>query len=197
MFRTHAFKSIEGIHIESQKCPFCGSDPEWVIVPGEDFIVRCSSCHASIPKARMGPELAAEDWNAGNIVDDHFTIPEDTPIDDYLSKGINKVFFSEYSNFDKYPDIENGFLCSDMVIDTEDRILFVDPNGSILLYDEITGYNPSVFQKPLGNEGEPIRFVRSEWRDGLVRSLVLRCGEKEYVVRADQEYECMAVTNRK
>ena len=197
MLRTHAIKFIEGIHIEFSKCPFCGSDPEWVIVPGEDFIMRCSLCHASTPKARMAPEQAAADWNTGNVVDDHFTIPEDTPIDDSLLKGIQKVFFSEYSNFDKYPDIENGFLCSDMIIVTEDMILFVDPLEDTLRYDEIGGYNPSVFQKPLGNEGEAIRFVRSEWRDGLVRSLVLRCGEKEYVVRADQEYECMAVTNRK
>ena len=197
MLGTHAIKFIEGIHTEFSKCPFCGSDPEWVEVPGEDFIMRCSSCHASTAKAQMGPELAAADWNAGNIVDDHFTIPEDTPIDDFLSKGIQKVFFSEYSNFDEYPDIENGFLCSDMVIVTEDRILFVDPLEDILRYDEIGGYNPSVFQKPLGNEGEAIRFVRSEWGDGLVRSLVLRCGDKEYDIRADKEYECMAVTNRK
>ncbi len=159
--------------------------------------MRCSLCHASTPKAHMAPEQAAADWNTGNVVDDHFTIPEDTPIDDFLLKGIQKVFFSEYSNFDKNPDIENGFLCSEMIIVTEDMILFVDPHESILLYDEITGYNPSVFQKPLGSESGPIRFVRSEWRDGSLRSLVLRCGEIEYVVRADQEYECMAVTNRK
>ena len=194
---THVIKSFWGIHIEFIKCPYCGSDPEWVTVPGEDYIMRCSLCHASTPKARMYPEEAAEDWNAGNIVDDHFTIPEDTPIDDFLSKGIQKVFFSEYSNYDKYPDIENGFLCSEMVIVTEDRILFVDPLEDILRYDEITGYNSDFYYKPLGNEGAPIRFVQSEWIDGFLRSLFIRCGEKEYVVRADKENECMAVTNRK
>ena len=197
MLGTHVIKTIEGIRIELLKCPFCGSDPEWVVVPGEDFIMRCSSCHASTAKAQMSPERAAADWNAGNIADDHFTIPDDTPIDDYLSKGIKKVFFSEYSIWDKYPDIENGFLCSEMVIVTEEMILCVDPHESILLYDEISGYNPDYYHKPPENEDEPIHFVRSELRNGFIRSLVLRCGEKEYVIRADKENECMAVTNRK
>ena len=196
MLGTHVFKSIEGIHIEFLKCPFCGSDPEWVEVPGEDFIMRCSSCHASTAKARMGPEQAAADWNAGNIADDHFTITEDTPIEDYLSKGIKKVFFSEYSNRDRYPSTKNGFLCSNMVIATEETTLWVNPDGSSLTYEEISRYNPGHYNKSLGNEGEPIRFVRSEWRNGFVISLICQCGDKEYVIRADEDEQCRSVMNR-
>ena len=42
-------------------CPFCSGLPEWVVVAGGDFVVRCFNCRASTPKARLTPEEAAAD----------------------------------------------------------------------------------------------------------------------------------------
>ena len=68
---SHAIKKILGVSIDLQPCPFCENPPEWVIVPGDDYIMRCSSCHASTKVARWTPEEAAADWNSNEIENDH------------------------------------------------------------------------------------------------------------------------------
>ncbi len=187
------FSKLEGAAISFEPCPFCGGKPEWVTVPGEDFIMRCSQCHASTRRARMEPETAAADWNRGEINDDHFSITSDTKIDDYLIPGIKKVLFSGYW-FDEFPAIGNGFLCSEAVIVTDDRILFVDPCRNRLLYDELGGYSPEEYCKPITDIAESIRFKRSSWNGKDLTAIEFQCGETTVVISADEENQCMAVT---
>ena len=84
------------VNMEIKPCPFCGGKAEFVLIPGDDIIMRCSSCHASTEKCFWAPEHAAKAWNKRRIIDDHFSVTEDTKIEEFLLTGIKKVLFSEY-----------------------------------------------------------------------------------------------------
>jgi len=193
---SHAIKNIRGFSIDLQPCPFCENLPEWVVVPGEDFIMRCSSCHASTKVARWTPEEAATDWNSNEIEDDHFTITEDTKIDEYLKQGIKQVLFSEYSNIELFPIADGGFLCSSAVIITSNIIIGIEPQKTHLLYDELCGYGKSYYIKPMTEEGNEIIFKESKWiKDSLLS--VSFCSEgKTITISACAEYECMIVCEK-
>jgi len=190
---NQAFSKIEGLKIDLCPCPFCGGSAEWVVVPGEDYVMRCSGCRASTQKARWTPEEAAADWNAHAIVNDNFTITADTKIDEYLGSGIQKVFFSEYLNIDQYPLFEDGFLCSEAVIITEKTMLVIEPAETLLLYDEIGDYGHDCYKRPIAPEGTDIRFFRSKWRKKNLLSLEFQCGQKLIKIAANAEYDCMIV----
>ena len=167
-------------------CPFCGGTPEWVEVPGEDFILRCSDCHASTKIAQMDYLEAIKDWNSGDIEDDHFSVAMDTRIDDYLANGIVEVRFSPFDFLStKYSQAEPGQLFDEAVIVTPDTMLLLDQCGSFLEYDTYGGFNPEVFNTPITCTKEPITFVRSEWDEDKLRSIVFHCGNRQIVVAAD------------
>ena len=190
---SRVIKKIPGETYDFRPCPFCGGFPEWVTVPGEDFIMRCSVCHASTQKAYWTPQHAVRAWNAGRIENDHFTITEDTRIEDFLSCKIEKILFSEYSNIELFPEEEGGFLCSGAVIVTDKMILLLEPEKSLLLYEEIIGYGEIYHTKPFfENKGE-IRFVKAEWQEDRLLSLVFACADKTVTISACAEKDCMLV----
>lgn len=193
---SHAIKNIRGVSIDLQPCPFCENLPEWVVVPGEDFIMRCSSCHASTKVARWTPEEAATDWNSNEIEDDHFTITEDTKIDEYLKQGIKQVLFSEYSNIELFPIADGGFLCSSAVIITSNIIIGIEPKKTHLLYDELCGYGKSYYIKPMTEEGNEIIFKESKWRKDSLLSVSFCSKGKTITISACAEYECMIVCEK-
>ncbi|MBQ8502732.1 MAG: Lar family restriction alleviation protein [Clostridia bacterium] len=190
---SHAIKKIRGVNVEFNPCPFCGGRPEWVDVPGSDYIMRCSSCHASTKVARWTPKEAATDWNNHEIVDDNFNITEDEKIDVYLADGIKKVLFSEYSNIEPFPTTEGGFLCSAMVILTDKILLHIEPEGAHLLYDEICSYGHNYYIKPIAEANTKIQFIKSQWRKESLRSLVFICGNKTITISANAKHQCLIV----
>ena len=191
---SRAFKEFDDIKIEWRPCPFCGNLPEWVLVPGDDYIVRCSVCHASTKKARWTPEEAAADWNIQEIENDHFAITEDIKIDEYLLPGIKKILFSEYSNVEDFPCVENGFLCSSAVIVAENITLAIETEGNHLLYDEISGYGYDYYSRPIADTGTEIQFVKSMWRNNRLRSLTFLCGNKTVTISTSAKEDCMVVS---
>ena len=191
---SHIIKKIRGVSIEFRPCPFCQSSPELVVVPGDDFIMRCSSCHASTKMARWTPEEAATDWNLNEIEDDHFTITEDTKIDEYLKHGIKKVLFSEYSNIEPFPICNGGFLCSSAVIITEKLIIHIEPEKTHLLYDEVCGYGHDYYTKPIAEEGKQVHFKKSKWRKDSLLSVSFCCEDKVITISPSVEYDCLIVS---
>ena len=190
---SHAIKKIRGVSIELQPCPFCGKQPEWVIVPGEDFIMRCSACYASTKIARWTPEEAAIDWNSGEIEDDCFTITEDTKIDEYLKQGIKKVLFSEYSIIESFPVTGGGFLCSSAVIVADKTTIRIEPEKTHLLYDEICGYGHDYYIKPITEDCNKISFVKSKWRKDNLLSVSFCCDGKTTTISSCAKYDCLIV----
>ena len=193
---SHAIKKIRGVSIELQPCPFCENLPEWVVVPGEDFIMRCSACHASTKIARWTPEEAAIDWNSGEIEDDCFTITEDTKIDEYLKQGIKKVLFSEYSNIDSFPIMDDGFLCSSAVIVTDKTTIHIEPEKSHLLYDEISGYGRNYYIKPITEDCNKIFFEKSKWRKDNLLSISFNCNSRIMTISSYAKYDCLIVRKK-
>ncbi len=190
---SHAIKKIRGVSIDLQPCPFCENPPEWVIVPGDDYIMRCSSCHASTKVARWTPEEAAADWNSNEIEKDHFTITEDTKIDEYLRQGIKKVLFSEYSNIDSFPIVDDGFLCSSAVIVSDKTTIHIEPEKTHLLYDEICGYGHDYYIKPITEDCNKISFVKSKWRKDNLLSVSFCCDGKTTTISSCAKYDCLIV----
>ena len=186
------FSEVEGISISFEPCPFCGGTPEWVLVPGDDFIMRCSRCHASTRKAEMEPEAAAQDWNRGEICDDHFSILSDKMIDEYLH-SIKKVLFSGYW-YDEFPSFDEGFLCSDAVIETDDMILEIGIVGEHLVYDTLGGYSSDMYCRSIADTNVEISFKSSSWCGCFLTSITFQCGDTTAVVSADKENQCMVVT---
>lgn len=187
------FSKIEGTTYAFESCPYCGGKPEWVSVPGEDFIMRCTQCHASTRKARMEPEAAVKDWNRGEINNDHFSITSDKKIDEYLH-NIKMVLFSGYL-FDEFPSVDGGFLCSDAVIIADGIILSVEPYEEHLQYDELSEYSPDLFCKPITETTEEIRFISSFWSGKNLTAIVFQCGDVTVTVSADKEKQCMMVVH--
>lgn len=175
-------------------CPYCSGTPELVQVPGEDYILRCSKCHASTREARMGHLEAIDDWNAGDIVDDHYSITMDTRIDDYLAKGIKDVLLSEHSPWEKFPQTASGFLFSEAVIVTPEIILGLNNAGSFIEYDDYSWFNPELYDTSLAKEDEQIRFVKSEWVDDRLYSIEFLCGSRWVVISANAAEQCMQVS---
>jgi hypothetical protein len=190
---SHAIKKIRGVSIDLQPCPFCENPPEWVIVPGDDYIMRCSACHASTKVARWTPEEAAADWNSNKIENDHFTITEDTKIDDYLKQGIKNVLFSEYSIIEPFPVPGGGFLCSSAVIVADKTTIHIEPEKTHLLYDEICGYGHDYYIKPITEEGNKISFVKSKWRKDNLLSVSFCCDGKTTTISSCAKYDCLIV----
>ena len=190
---SHAIKKIRGVSIDLQPCPFCENPPEWVIVPGHDYIMRCSSCHASTKVARWTPEEAAADWNSNEIENDHFTITEDTKIDDYLKQGIKKVLFSEYSIIEPFPVTDGGFLCSSAVIVADKTTIHIEPEKTHLLYDEICGYGHDYYIKPITEDCNKISFVKSKWRKDNLLSVSFCCDGKTTTISSCAKYDCLIV----
>ena len=188
------FSVLEGSVIAFEPCPFCGGEPEWVEVPGNDFIMRCTRCHASTRKARMEPETAARDWTRGEIRDDHYSILSDKRIDVYLHR-IKNVLFSGYW-FDAFPPFDTGFLCSDAVIVTDDRLLSIEPYEEYLLYEELGDYNSAMYCKSIADVHDEIVFKRSIWQGENLTAIEFQCGTATAVVSACEEESCMAVTFR-
>ena len=174
-----------------EPCPFCVGKPEWILVPGDDYIMRCSHCHASTRKARMEPETAVRDWNRGEIDDDHFSITSDKKIDEYIH-DIKKVLFSGYWS-DEFPSVNGGFLCSNAVIVADDIILSIETDEGCLKYDELTGYNPDLYCKPITATTEEIRFISSSWSGNNLTAIVFQCGDVTITVSAGKEKQCMMV----
>ena len=189
----HVVKKICGINIGFQPCPFCGNRPEWVEVDGNDFIMRCSACHASTTVARWTPEEAAADWNANKIEDDHYTITEDTKIDEYLKPGIKKVLFSEYSNRCSFPSLEDGFFCGEAVIVTDEIKLCIDTANRFLIYDEISEYGNDYYIRPMAHEGAEIMFAESKWENEHLISLSFCCNGRTITISASAECAGMIV----
>ena len=190
---SHAIKKIRGVSIDLQPCPFCENPPEWVIVPGHDYIMRCSSCHASTKVARWTPEEAAADWNSNEIENDHFTITEDTKIDDYLKQGIKKVLFSEYSIIEPFPVTDGGFLCSSAVIVADKTKIHIEPEKTHLLYDEIIGYGHDYYTRPIAEKSNKISFVKSKWRKDNLLSVSFCCDGKTTTISSCAKYDCLIV----
>lgn len=190
---SQAFSKIRRIKIDLSLCPFCSGTAEWVQIPGEDYIMRCSKCHASTTKARWTPEEAAADWNAHDIVDDHYTITADTKIDRFLKPGVQKVLLCEYSSFDEFPQCEEGFLCGEAVIITDEVTLVIEPKGAHLLYDELSEYNPEHYRKNIAPNDSEIKFARSKWRKRNLLSLEFKCGDSRITIASKADYRCMIV----
>ena len=180
-------------------CPYCGGTPELVQVSGEDYILRCSKCHASTSVARMGHLEAIDDWNAGSVVDDHFSITMDTRIDDYLAKGIKDVLLSKYSTWEKFSQTESGFLFYEAVIVTPEIILVLENAGPYIEYDDRSSFNPKSYNISLAKENEQIRFVKSEWVDDRLSSIEFLCGNRRVVItaEADKQYMIALTTERR
>lgn len=189
----HVIKKIQGETYAFRPCPFCGGFPEWVVIPGEDFIMRCTVCHASTQKAYWTPAHAVRAWNAGRIEDDHYAVTEDTRIEDLLSCKIEKILFSEYSNIEAFPEEEGGFLCSEAVIVTDKMLLLLEPEKAHLLYDELSGYGTTYFTKPISEDKGEIRLVEAEWQKDRILSLVFACADKTVTISACAEKDCMLV----
>ncbi len=183
------FTEIEDLVFSFEPCPFCGGKPEWVVVPGEDYVMRCSQCHAATKKARMKPEEEARDWNRGEIVDDHFSITSDKRIDEYLHE-IKEVRLSGYLP-NEFPPVKGGFLCSEAVIESDGIILFIDPVEDWLHYDEINWYSPTAYNMSIADAHKKIEFISSSWDGKYLTALRFQCGDTMVTLSADEEEQCM------
>ena len=65
------------VDTDIKPCPFCGGKAEFVLIQGDDIIIRCSSCHASTEKCFWRYKHAVRAWNKRRIVNDHFSVTED------------------------------------------------------------------------------------------------------------------------
>jgi len=182
----------EAYGIGRKPCPFCGSKPEWIRVPGDDYIMRCSNCHASTTRARMNPDEAAADWNDRRIEDNNYTVISDIKIDEYLKTGIKKIIFTEYSIFDSFPETDDGFLCSEAFIITDKINLCIETYGDELCYDVIHGHS-EIGARILSAKDADIIFRESRWQGDTLRSLAFVFGGKQFTVAASAEEECMTV----
>lgn len=194
---SYNFSKIVGLKIELCPCPFCGGTAEWVEVPGEDFVMRCSKCHASTPEAQQTPEAAAADWNAYNVFDGNFTITSDTKIDRYLECGVKKVLFSDSSGYEEFPTVENGFLCRSAVIVTDKIILRIEPEKAHLLYDELSGYGSDYYKNSVAPDGTEIKFFRSKWRKRNLLSIEFNCGDTQISIASEAKEGRMIVCKKK
>ncbi|MBQ5755276.1 MAG: Lar family restriction alleviation protein [Oscillospiraceae bacterium] len=180
----YAFREYEDWAGELCPCPFCGAAPEWVETAGNDFVMRCTACHASTKSISPGPEEAALAWNAGEVEADSYGIAMDKPLEEYLAGGVANVFLEEW--FDEgFPQSEKGFLCGDCVVAAQNgRTFAVEAAGEELLYDEVFEYTPDGSEKPLAREGERLRFLRSEGEGMKLTALVFEQGERIFALRA-------------
>ena len=180
-----------------QPCPYCGGVPELLQIEGEDFIMRCSKCHASTREARMGHEEAMADWNDGDIADDHYSITMDEKIDLYLSKKITGIWLTEYSPWDPFPVNGKERLFSDAIIITEEKTLLIEDAHGLLEYEEIREIDPfendpdAVRMIPLANPEEQIQFIQSKWNNDCLLSIAFQCGGRQVVICADAAKQCM------
>ena len=183
----YAFREYEDWAGELCPCPFCGAAPEWVETAGNDFVMRCTACHASTKSISPGPEEAAQAWNAGEVEADNYDIAMDKPMEEYLAGGVTNVFLEEW--FDEgFPQTKEGILCGDCVVTTpEGRAFAVEAAGEELLYDEVFEYTPDGSEKPLAREGERLRFLKSEGEGANLTALVFEQGEHVLTLRAAKE----------
>ena len=186
------FTEIEGLIFSFEPCPFCGGKPEWVVVPGEDYIMRCIQCHSATKRARMKPEEAVRDWNRGEIEEGNLTITSDKRIDEYLH-GIRKVLFSGYLP-NEFPAVPGGFLCSEAMIVTDEMNLGVEPDGHFLLYDKWEGFSPDLYEMPIADDGVEINFKSSSWDGKYLTAVRFQCEDTTVTLSANEEEQCMLVT---
>ena len=193
----YAIKKIPGINIEFRPCPFCGNSPEWVLEQGNEFIMRCSSCHASTRVAYWTPEEAAAEWNANEIDDDHFDIMEDVKIDEYLKHGIKDVLFSEDSDIgpftELFPMTDDGFLCRSAVIVKDDMMIEIQSGHGCLRYQDSYSYSNAYYTRTIAEKGKEICFKESNWREDDLLSVSFGCEGKTITISASAEYNCLIV----
>ena len=139
---------------------------------GSPFLARILSCVA--PSA-MRPR-GKQEWNR------------------QLQSKIGMVLFSGYL-FDEFPPVDGGFLCSDAVIVADDIILSIEPYEDYLQYDELSGYSPNLFCKPITETTEEIRFISSFWSGKNLTAIAFQCGDVTVTVSADKEKQCMMVVH--
>ena len=171
-------------------CPYCNGIPDLLMIEGEDFILRCRDCHAATRLARMDQEEAVADWNAGDILDDHYSITMDRRIDEYLGAGIQAVWATEYDQFWPFPEIRDGFLFSEAVIVTNACVLWLTHTKEVLEYEEI-GIGSYESCRPIAKQGEPIRFLKSKWSGDKLLSLDFLCGKEHIILSANVAEQCM------
>ena len=199
----YAIKKIPGINIAFRPCPFCGNSPEWVLEPGDEFVMRCSSCHASTRMAHWNPEEAAAEWNANEIDDDHFDITEDVKIDEYLKHGIKDVLFSEDSDIgsfmEPFPMTDDGFLCRSAVIVKDDMMIEIQSGLTFqsgkrcLRYKDDCSYLNTYYTRSIAEEGKGICFKESKWKEDNLFSVSFWCEGKTITISASAEYNCLIV----
>lgn len=180
------------VDMEIKPCPFCGGKAEFVVIPGDDIIMCCSSCHASTEKYFWALEHAVKAWNKRRIVDDHFSVTEDIKIEDFLVKGIKKVLFSKY-DWNGTPDGGNYLLCSGAVIVTNEEILLIGEEGEYLTYEEIINYGYDYYVDMLGEDYKEFEFVKSRYKDNRLISIELKAGEKKVIISSCYDENCIIV----
>ena len=180
------------VDTDIKPCPFCGGKAEFVLIPGDDIIIRCSSCHASTEKCFWRYKHAVRAWNKRRIVDDHFSVTEDIKIDEYLSQGIKKVLFSKY-DLNGILDRGNYFLCNSAVIITNEKIIKLEDDEEYLTYEELIDYGRDYYRDVMEEEYKEFEFVRSRWKNDRLISLEFKSGEKSILISCCYEEKCLAV----
>lgn len=160
--------------------------------------MRCISCHASTRQARMRPSEAKDDWNAGEIVDDNFSIATDIKIDEYLSSNIKEILFEEYTQDTPFPKTEDGFLCSGIDSITDSVSLCLENDFEYLHYNaDLVDFGGIGVYHPVAECGCRITFLESVYESGRLLSIALRCGDNIITVAADKDEECLSVKHSK
>lgn len=204
-------------------CPFCGGMPDLMAVvgmsiEGDEYLLRCSKCHASTKESREKREEAFEDWNNGEIVDDHLFATMDQKIDRYLRRGVLGIWATGYGKTYYFPKVQDGFLYGTALILTKDSAFFLDNENKELNYDvdpfyrdpcrrtiSIENGEPRLYgmdwtnewlYKSIAKAGEKIRFVRSRWKDSKLLSVEFRCGRRHVTLSASLSGKSMMVQYR-
>ena len=142
----------------------------------------------------MTKEEAEDDWNATEIVDDHYSIPQDTKLDEFLKHEIRQVYLEPCSIFDPFPEVEGGFCCEAVFVETSQMILYIAPCEACLMYDEIGGYGEcKEMYRSIREENQNIYFDECKWNNGKLLSVLFLCGKKKIIISFLKKFYCRVI----
>ena len=165
----------------------CGGEPEMLMDPVDDFIVRCKKCHIST-HAYMKPEEAIKQWDSGNDI-----MPPLDLLSDNLDKNLEgPVLYMAIRGDDSVQLNQQSCDCLEVIIVTNDRIIIAEhekygENGSIA-FGTMSSFNKEVYNLRITAPADgSIEFVKILYEeDGTIDCVKYRYGEHYLFLFADE-----------
>lgn len=169
-----------------RKCT-CGGDPEMILDPVGDYVVRCKECHIST-HAYMEPETAAARWDAGNDI----MPPFDLLIDDLDKALAGEVLYIAIPEEDSEQLNQQSCDCYELVIVMRDRILWAthEENGEsgAIGLDHLSLFNEELYNLRVNAPPDgPFEFMKVLYgEDGALDGIKFRFGDRYLFIFADE-----------